>query len=120
MKKFFAVIGILFFSIYSTFAGIKFENGDINKNDEILFTVQQDIPGTFKYSTLVKTSVQNLSETELFTSFPEQMELLDGGKILQLRNRYGISQIDLKTGRFQWRFQKKIFLSFLRVFLLAL
>ena len=107
MKKFFAVIGILFFSIYSTFAGIKFENGDINKNDEILFTVQQDIPGTFKYSTLVKTSVQNLSETELFTSFPEQMELLDGGKILQLRNRYGISQIDLKTGRFQWRFQKK-------------
>ena len=107
MKKFFAVIGILFFSIYSTFAGIKFENGDINKNDEILFTVQQDIPGTFKYSTLVKTSVQNLSETELFTSFPEQMELLDGGKILQLRNRYGISHIDLKTGRFQWRFQKK-------------
>ena len=53
MKKFFAVIGILFFSIYLTFAGIKFENGDINKNDEILFTVQQDIPGTFKYSTLV-------------------------------------------------------------------
>lgn len=106
MKKTTIFITFLFIFTQNIFAGIIFSNGDINKKDEILFNVGQNIPGTYKYETLIKTQVENLKKTEILTCFPEQMELLSHGNTLQLRNRYGIAQIDLKTNKFNWKFQK--------------
>lgn len=101
MKRF---LGIVTASILAAnaFAGIRFNEGDINPEDEILFTVRQDFPGTWNYSSLIQTSVRNTAKSRVLTSFPEQMELLDNGKTLQVRNRYGISRLDLTQNSFRW------------------
>lgn len=106
MKKILFIFGLFFLFLENSFAKIAFSNGDINQKDEILFTVEQNIPGTYKYKSLIETSIKNLSETKILTCFPEQMELLNGGKTLQIRNRYGISEIDLKSQSLKWKFQK--------------
>ena len=49
MKKISTVLIFCILFCSSVFAGIKFGNADINSNDEILFTVQQNIPGTYSY-----------------------------------------------------------------------
>lgn len=73
-------------------AGIQFGDGDINKNNDVLFTVRHNIAGINSYRTLFKANIKNGTaevRPEILTYYPEQMELLNGGKILQIRNRYG-------------------------------
>ena len=73
-------------------AGIQFSDGDINKNNDVLFTVRHNIAGINSYRTLFKANIKNGTaevRPEILTYYPEQMELLNGGKILQIRNRYG-------------------------------
>lgn len=88
------------------FAGIKFGDADINNNDEILYTIRQEIPGAFSYRSLFKAKIQDgavSDEPALISCFPEQMELLCGGKILQVRNRYGTAWIDLAEKSVEWK-----------------
>lgn len=96
----------LFFAGFYCFAGIKFGDADINKNDEILYTIRQEIPGAFSYRSLFKAKIEDgavSGEPALISCFPEQMELLGGGKILQVRNRYGTAWIDLSAKSVEWK-----------------
>lgn len=96
----------LFFAGFYCFAGIKFGDADINKNDEILYTIRQEIPGVFSYRSLFKAKIEDgavSGEPALISCFPEQMELLGGGKILQVRNRYGTAWIDLSAKSVEWK-----------------
>ena len=105
-KKAFVFSLSFFFSALNVFAGIKFGEGDINYKDELLFTVKHEIPGTPGYRTLFKSSIRN-GETELrpeiLTCYPEQMELIKNGSILQIRNRYGIVWYNPKENTFTWK-----------------
>ena len=97
---------VLFFAGFYCFAGIKFGDADINNNDEILYTIRQEIPGAFSYRSLFKAKIENGAvngEPALISCFPEQMELLCGGKILQVRNRYGTVWIDTATKSVEWK-----------------
>lgn len=97
---------VLFFAGFYCFAGIKFGDADINNNDEILYTIRQEIPGAFSYRSLFKAKIENGAvngEPALISCFPEQMELLCGGKILQVRNRYGTAWIDTATKSVEWK-----------------
>ena len=87
------------------FAKISFEKSDINQNDELLFTVSQKALGTANYSSLFYSKIKNGEvpvQPEIITYYPEQMELLDGGNILQIRNRYGIARYDRKNDTIKW------------------
>lgn len=97
---------VLFFAGFYCFAGIKFGDADINNNDEILYTIRQEIPGAFSYRSLFKAKIENGAvngEPALISCFPEQMELLCVGKILQVRNRYGTAWIDTATKSVEWK-----------------
>ncbi|MBQ5999041.1 MAG: hypothetical protein IJL70_06180 [Treponema sp.] len=98
---------ILTCSVFSpAFSGIKFGAAEINDKDEIVYTVSHTIPGTVSYGSLFTAKISNGvlgSEPEMVTCFPEKMEMLSGGAILQIRNRYGIAWLNTKTREFSWR-----------------
>src|SRR5574344_2432587 len=82
------------------YAGILFGNPDLSGSDEVLFTVRQDIPGTDSYSSLFSVKIADgtaASLPEILTCYPEQMELLSGGTVLQLRSRYGTARYSSDT-----------------------
>ena len=96
------VISLLSFSL---FAGTSFGNPDLNLNDEILFTVKHNMVGTSPYQSLFYTALKDgkpKGTPTVITCYPEQMELLSGGDILQIRNRYGIARYSKKTGAITW------------------
>lgn len=108
---------ILVFSLlllgFCCFAKIKFGDADINENNEILYTIKQELPGTFSYRSLFKAKITdsetggtvdfNDSSSKMLTCFPEQMELILGGKYLQVRNRYGTAWINTETKSIEWK-----------------
>ncbi|MBP3709527.1 MAG: polysaccharide deacetylase family protein [Treponema sp.] len=85
----------LLFAAFPLAAGISFDNADLNSNDEMLFTVRQNLPGTVSYQSLFYTKLANGAPVEtprVVTCYPERMELLSGGRVLRIRNRYGTAQ----------------------------
>lgn len=104
MKKLFSVIIICLLS-FSVFAKISFGTTDLNTNDEVLFTVKQDMTGINSYSSLFYAKLKDgkaEKTPQLLTCYPEQMELLQGGAVLQIRNRYGIGRYDTASEKFSW------------------
>ena len=90
MKKIGILCLVLSLFSFSLSAGTSFGNPDLNLNDEILFTVKHNMVGASPYKSLFYAQLKDgYPETapELLTCYPEQLELLSGGDILQIRNR---------------------------------
>lgn len=108
MKKFLFkifTVSTLFFISSPLFANISFDNIDVNENDEVLYTINQQLFEGESYNTLVYTKLQNgthQSTHDFITCFPEQMELLNNKKTLQIRNKYGVAKYDLIANKMNW------------------
>lgn len=105
MKKKFLVV--VFFSYISTFlfAKITFGTTDLNYNDEVLFTVKQEMTGMNTCNSLYYAKLKDgvpENQPVLLTCYPEKMELLENNTILQIRNRFGVAHYNLKTEKFEW------------------
>ena len=99
------IILIFFFEAANIFAEVSFGNLNLNSNDDLLFTAYQNIPGTEAYTSLLLTHLGRKkvdSFPKMITCFPEKMELLNGGNILQIRNRYGCAWYSEATKNLQW------------------
>ena len=73
-------------------AEISFDNLNLNNENFLIFSAYQNIPGTPAYKSLLLAHLDKKNTDgvpAMLTCFPEQLELLDGGSILQIRNRYG-------------------------------
>ncbi len=93
------------FAILPFFGETTFSNLDINLNDEVLFTVKQNNAGSVSYKSLFVAKIKNgeaAGEPDLITCFPEQMELLNGGNTLQIRNRFGTARYDSRAKKLEW------------------
>lgn len=97
MKKvLFFVVSLFIFSfqvLQVSASEISFSGGVINQKDEVLFAVDTSVPAQIPYRTLFKKNL-NDGQIEQLTFFPEQMELLSGGTVLQIRNRFGTVRYD--------------------------
>jgi len=105
IKKIAAIcsVAFLFFTPQSLSASVQFDNLDINSNSELLFTAEQKMPGTVPHKTLFLARLgEKSSSPKLLTCFPECMEVLDGGKKLQVRNRYGSAVYNLMNQSLEW------------------
>ncbi|MBR5400983.1 MAG: polysaccharide deacetylase family protein [Treponema sp.] len=105
MKKILSVIVFSLCLIMPAAAKISFGAFDLNSNDQVLFTLKQNMSGTSSYSSLFYSKLADGESTqspELLTCYPEQMELLEEGTVLQLRNRYGNGRYNTKTDSFEW------------------
>lgn len=103
-----ALIGIMaLFGVFITpmYAEISFDNLDINDNNQILYSINHEIPGTFSYNTLVTSSLSDgaVVNSKILTVFPEKMEYFASSGILQIRNRYGTVWYDTLKNTFEWK-----------------
>ena len=105
IKKSLFSIFCLLLPAFPLIANISFGKTDINENDELLFTVSQNVCGSDNYSSLFYAKIKNGEVPvlpELITFYPERMELLDGGRILQIRNRFGSARYDSREEKLTW------------------
>lgn len=106
MKKNGVVFLILFLILnFSAYSKISFGLSDINSNDEILFTARQNMAGINPYRSLFYAKIKNGApekQPEPLTLYPEQMELLENGTVLQVRNRYGIARYNAINESVEW------------------
>ncbi|MCR4627306.1 MAG: polysaccharide deacetylase family protein [Treponema sp.] len=116
---------LIFFSVSAinaanVFAGIKFSNLDLNKENKLLYIAEHNVAGNFSYKSVFLTKVENgitSQPTEILTCFPESMELLSGNTgnagnsanagsannpILQIRNRYGTALYSFADAKLQY------------------
>ena len=87
-------------------AKITFGDLNVSGDDGLLFSVNQSIPGSPRYKSLFQTSLGRqgpVGSPKLITCFPESVESLDGGNIIQFRNRYGTAWYNVKTSSLEWK-----------------
>ncbi len=87
------------------FAKVAFEVLDLSEDNRLLFSVSQEVPGTPSYKSLFMSGLGKKSaggNPELLTCFPEEMEILDGGRTVQLRNRYGSARYGRDSASLRW------------------
>lgn len=90
---------------FELYAGTSFGSLNINQENQMLFTVTHDNPGAVSYSSLFLGKIKDgRSESfpEILTCFPEQMEVISGGKKIQIRNRYGTAIYNLEDDTLSW------------------
>ena len=105
MKKITILCLVLSIISFSAVAGTSFGNPDLNANDEILFTLRHNMVGANPYKSLFHASLKDgksAKAPEVITCYPEQLELLSGGDLLQIRNRYGIARYSKKSASISW------------------
>lgn len=105
MKKSLVLFLAAGFLCLPAFAGISFGSVDVNLNDEVLFTAKVDMPGTNPYKSLLCVHLKDgeaEGQPQVLTCYPEQMELLNGGKTLQIRNRYGTARYVSEKKELKW------------------
>jgi len=100
----------LFCAVFPLFAQISFLSPDINARNDVLFSIKADIPGREPYKTLFVHSIDT-GKMDQLTFYPESLESLSGGSILQLRNRFGSGRYSTKTAGFTWMEDTKPFYS---------
>lgn len=83
-------------------AQVKFENPQINAESKVLFTVSHNLTGTVSYKTLFMADATKTDATRIITCFPERMEMIAGGAVLQVRNRYGSARYSVSDSTLSW------------------
>jgi peptidoglycan/xylan/chitin deacetylase (PgdA/CDA1 family) len=90
-------------AVQNIFADISFEKPVINDQNTLLFLVNQDFPGCPSYQTAFSGEVASAQNAvHILTCYPEKMELLSGGSILQVRNRYGTARYSTEDQSLAW------------------
>lgn len=99
------LVAISFFFAANGFSKIAFSSLNLNERDETLFALKQNYSGANEFSTIFQTKIKN-GVAEFFpraiTCFPEQMQALDFGRKLQIKNRFGKAVYDFSSGTLQW------------------
>ncbi len=104
-KNFILLLASFCFFSFGAHARVSFDGLDLNDGGSLLYSVQNKISGNPVYKTLYKTELgENFSSGDgnILTCFPEHLEILDDGKKLQIRNRYGTAIYSVSDSRLDW------------------
>ncbi len=86
-KALFCLIAILAAGL--AFADLQFLAFDFSPANQVLFTARITTPGISSYTTLFSGDVATEALTQL-TFYPEAIDIVNNGRTLQIRNRFGI------------------------------
>ena len=105
LRRIFFLAAISIFFTANCFSEIAFSSLNLNERDETLFALKQNFSDANEFSTIFQTKIKN-GKAEFFpraiTCFPEQMQALDFGRKLQIKNRFGQAVYDFSSGTLQW------------------
>lgn len=93
---------VLMTAAFSVYSEISFGEPDLNGDNKVLFAVSHNIAGSPSYSTAFSADVASCSEVKILTCYPERMELLNKGAVLQVRNRYGTARYSNADNSLAW------------------
>jgi peptidoglycan/xylan/chitin deacetylase (PgdA/CDA1 family) len=91
------IIILLAVPFVNVVADLAFMAPDISPDDRILFSARVSIPGEEGFSTLFSADASTGEMVQL-TFYPESITVLDDGRRLQIRNRFGIFMTDRDFG----------------------
>lgn len=74
-------------------AEVGFGGLDLGKTDDLLFTATAQLPGDGSFDTLFLSNLNAFSVRQL-TVYPEHVALVEGGRRLQVQNRFGLFRSD--------------------------
>ncbi|MBI9108475.1 MAG: polysaccharide deacetylase family protein [Spirochaetales bacterium] len=89
MKKIPILLILLLLAAAFAYAEVVFESPVFGQDDNLLFSADMEVPGFGHYSTLFNVTLGDKKLQQL-TVFPEEAVMLDAGRTLQIRNRYGL------------------------------
>jgi peptidoglycan/xylan/chitin deacetylase (PgdA/CDA1 family) len=78
-------------------AKLSFRGLDLSDDNRLLFQADSDNDGTVFQNALFMSNLSDLSLRQL-TAFPEQMDLIENGRTIQVRNAFGACRIPLAGG----------------------
>lgn len=79
------------------FSDVRFHSPDMNTRNEVLFHVRATFPGMREYSSLFMKRLDT-SDIQQLTFFPESLQALSSGSVLQVRNRFGAIRMEVPNG----------------------
>ena len=99
---------IVFFTVaFCVSAEIQFEKAELNPQDKILFSVKRNVSGSPAYSTVFLGDAKDFSSTKILTCYPEKMEMLSKGAVLQIRNSWGTARWSVADSNLSWISKKE-------------
>jgi peptidoglycan/xylan/chitin deacetylase (PgdA/CDA1 family) len=94
----FILLWVFIFTLgLSVYGAVNFSGLDLGDTNQLLFQSHASPNGSLEQTALFTADVQKLSIRQL-TLFPENMDVLDGGRILQIRNVYGTLRLSIGGG----------------------
>jgi peptidoglycan/xylan/chitin deacetylase (PgdA/CDA1 family) len=95
-------IGLLFFfalilSFSPVFARVRFRGLDLSDDNRLLFLADSASDGAQSQNSLFISRLTDLALQQI-TAFPEKMELVESGRLLQVRNAFGALRIPVAGG----------------------
>lgn len=103
MKKSVLFVLLSFILLNNVFAKITFGSLYLNSKNELLFSISNETTGINKYNALFSCKIENgtsNSAPKMLSFYPEKMELLENGKVLQVRNSYGTAKYYASKNKF--------------------
>ncbi|MDR2901141.1 MAG: polysaccharide deacetylase family protein [Treponema sp.] len=100
MKSRTSVIIVMIFLLFSgsaLHADVWFDGLDLSESSRLLFSAHSDGEGAPKQSALFLSMLKDRSLQQL-TAFPENIDVLEGGRTIQIRNTFGVFRIPLSGG----------------------
>ncbi len=100
MKSRRGLLNILIFLLFSGAAlraDIWFDGLDISESGQLLFSAHSDGEGAPEQGALFLSQLKDFSLKQL-TAFPENIDILEGGRTIQIRNSFGVFRIPVTGG----------------------
>jgi peptidoglycan/xylan/chitin deacetylase (PgdA/CDA1 family) len=88
---------LFFFVLFQAGAKVNFSDPDLAEDDRLLFRAASSGGGAVPQDSLFVSRLSDFSILQL-TAFPEKMDLLEGGRIVQIRNAFGVMRLPVSGG----------------------
>jgi peptidoglycan/xylan/chitin deacetylase (PgdA/CDA1 family) len=95
--SFVSVIIFLLFAGTSLYADVWFDDLNLSESGQLLFSAHSDGEGAPKQQALFSSQLTDHSLKQL-TAFPENIDILEGGRTIQVRNTFGVFRIPITGG----------------------